>query len=69
MNPDPDNSLCLYACRFGRELDSVFLGSCLILGLFLLECNLDLIKDLGNFKVLITYKCEYTLVYVKNFLN
>ena len=45
--PFPDNSFRLNDCIFGGKFDLVLFISCLFLGLFLLECNLDFIKVLG----------------------
>ena len=42
--PLPDNSFCLNDCRCEGKFDLVFFISCLILGLCLLECNLDFIS-------------------------
>ena len=47
IKPFPDNNFCLNDCRFGGKFDLDLSGSCLILGLCLLECNLDFIKVLG----------------------
>ena len=45
----PNNNLFLNDCRFGGKFDLVLFKSCLILGLCLLECNLDFINVLGNY--------------------
>ena len=44
--PLPDNNFCLNDCRCG-DVDFVFFTSCLILGLCLLERNLDFVNVLG----------------------
>ena len=46
--PDPDNNFCLNVCIFGGKSDLI--TSFLILGLFLLGCNLDFINVLGIYK-------------------
>ena len=49
--PFPDNNFCLSVCRCGGKFDLVIIFSCLILGLCLLECNLDFINVLGIYYV------------------
>ena len=49
--PFPDNSFCLSDCRFEGKFDLVSFTSRLILGLCLLELNLDFIRVLGIFYV------------------
>ena len=49
--PLPDNNFCLNDCRCGGKFDLVLSGSCLILGLCLLECNLDFINVLGIYNI------------------
>ena len=51
MKPIPDNNFCLNDCRLGGKFDLVLFDSCLILGLCLLECNLDFINVLGIYYV------------------
>ena len=47
IKPFPDNSLRLKDCTFGGSVDLVMLASCLVLGLCLLDCNLDFLYVLG----------------------
>ena len=47
----PDSSFCLNDFRFGGKFDLVLFTSCSILGLCLLECNLDFIEVLGFYYV------------------
>ena len=47
MKSDPDNSLSLNDCRCGGKFDLVLFIYCLILGLWLIECNLDFINVPG----------------------
>ena len=47
--PFPDNNFCSNDRRCGGKFDLVFFTSCLILGLCLLECNLDFINVLGTY--------------------
>ena len=52
----------MFVDRCGDEFDLVLLGSCLILGLCLLECNLDFISVSGIYYVentLISNNCMY----------
>ena len=49
--PFPDNNSCLNDCRFGGKFDLVLFVSYLVLGLCLLECNLDFINALGIYYV------------------
>ena len=49
--PFPDNSFCLNDCRCGGKFDLVLFISCLILGLCLLERNLDFIIVVGNYNI------------------
>ena len=46
LKPFTDNSFCLNDWRFRGKFDRVFSVSYLILGLYLLECNLDFITVL-----------------------
>ena len=50
--PEPDNNFCLKDCIFGGKFDLVLFTSCLILGLYLFECNLDFISVLGIYYVI-----------------
>ena len=45
--PFPDSNFCLNDCRCGGNFDLVLFTSCLILGLCLLQCNLDFFKVFG----------------------
>ena len=45
--PLTDSNFCLKECRFGDKHDSVLFTSCLILGLRLIECNLDFFNVLS----------------------
>ena len=51
----PDKNFCLNDCRCGGKFDLVLFISCLILGLCLLECNLDLNNVLGFYKIKFSY--------------
>ena len=42
-----NNNFCLNDCRCGGNVAFVFFTSCLILGLCLLESNLDFVNVLG----------------------
>ena len=48
--PFRENNFCLKDFRFWVKFDLVLLGSCLILGLCLLECNPDFINVFGIYK-------------------
>ena len=49
--PFPANNFCLNVCRRGGKFHLVLFTSCLILGLFLSERNLDFINILGFYYV------------------
>ena len=59
--PLPDSNFCLNNCGFGGKFDLVLFISCLILGLCLLERNLDFFNVLGIYKVINTFTCKYTI--------
>ena len=51
IKPFRDNSFCLNASRFEGVFDLVLFTSCLILGLSLLECDLDFLNVLSIYYV------------------
>ena len=57
-NPFPDNSFYFNVCRCGGKFNLVLFFSCLVLGLCLLECNLDFSIVLGIYYV----KNQFSLI-------
>ena len=49
------NNFCLNDCRCGGNVDLVVFTSCLILGVCLLQCNLDFINVRGTFDIKFSY--------------